>query len=129
MTLLQAIAKREGYGQPGNRPTRNNNPGDLEFCKESEAFGADHGDPTFAVFLNSQDGWTALRRWLSVPAHFEPVEGGGRKLVAGYMGATLAEAITRFAPPSNNNTAAYIADVCTWTGLEPETILTPELLA
>lgn len=128
MTFLQAVAKREGFGNPGNRPTRNNNPGDLDFCKETKAFGADHGDPTFAVFLNAQDGWQALRRWLSVPAHFEPSPGGGHKLVAGYLGATLAEVITRFAPPSENNTAAYIEDVCSMTGLTPTTIITPEHL-
>jgi len=36
--------------------------------------------------------------------------------------------ITRFAPPSENNTAAYIEDVCSMTGLTPTTIITPEHL-
>ena len=123
MTLLQAISREEGFGVPGARPTKNNNPGDLIFCAESERFGATHGDPRFAVFPSVDIGWDALRRWLSVPAEFEQ-----GKLVAGYLGATLEQIVNRFAPSVENNVSAYLANVCTFTGFSPDTIITAENL-
>jgi hypothetical protein len=124
MTLLQAFSVSEGYPIAGSRSQRNYNPGDLIWCAESKAFGAMRGDPVFAVFPDPHTGWKALKRWLSVPAKFDH-EGN---LVGGYCGATLSQVIHRFAPPSENNTAAYISGVCERTGLTPETIVTEELL-
>ena len=124
LTLLQAIAKMEGFGVPNARPTRNNSPGDLLWGPEAKFFGAYKGDPTYAVFYTAEIGWDALRRWLSVPAKFD----AQRNLVGGYMGATLQQAIYRFAPPESNNSAEYLANVCEWTGLTPQTVLTAELL-
>ena len=123
MTLLEAIAREEGYYVSGSRPQRNNNPGDLIFCAESQRFGATHGDPRFAVFPDDMTGWNALRRWLSVPAEFE-----NGNLVAGYLGATLEQIVNRFAPPVENQTASYMANVCTWTSLSPSSIITSENL-
>lgn len=122
-TFLEAIAREEGFEVENSRPQRNNNPGDLIFCPESEKFGATHGDPRFAVFPDVATGWDALRRWLSVPAHIE-----GGQLVAGYLGATVAQIVHRFAPPVENNTDAYVVNVCTWADLTPETIITAENL-
>ena len=137
LTVLEAMAEVEGYGQPGVIPTVANNPLDLIYCDESIHFGAigqhfhANGTPSgFAQFSSVDDphtgGWQAGRRWLSVPAHFD----ANRNLVGGYMGATLQQVITRFCPPSQkgNNTPAYISAVCEKTGLTPETVLTPTVL-
>ena len=123
-TLLQAIGRIEGYYVDGSRPSRNNNPGDLTYCAETEAFGALHGDPRFAVFPDLETGWDALRRWLSVPARVDPAG----NLIHGYLGATLAKALTRFAPPAENDSGNYLSLVCQWTGLSAATILTADLL-
>ena len=135
MTLLQAIAHMEGFYELGTRPQRNNSPGDLSWGLEAEEFGATHGDPRFAVFPNVATGWLALQRWLSIPAKLvnHPVEGlfldpNGTTLESGYLGATLAQVIHRFAPSSENNTDLYIATVAKNTGLTPSTRITSFLL-
>jgi hypothetical protein len=115
----------EGFPVDGSRPQRNNNPGDLTFCGETVSFGATAGDPRFAIFPDAETGWNALRRWLSVPAKFD----SAGNLIHGYLGATLKQAINRFAPPNENNSSEYVEVVCNRTGLTPETILTPDLLA
>jgi hypothetical protein len=137
-TVLVAMSRVEGFGEPGAIPTVANNPLDLIYCDESIAFGATANYKGFAQFASVDDphsgGWQAARRWLSVPAHFafdavayasEPVP--GRKLVGGYMGAQIAEVINRFAPGSQkgNNPAAYIDAVCAFGGVTPATVLTP----
>lgn len=33
---------------------------------------------------------------------------------------TIREMISRYAPPSENNTEAYIAAICAWTGIAPD---------
>ena len=124
MTLLQAIAHMEGFYTLGDRPNRNNNPGDLSWGTEAQAFGATHGDPRFAVFPDPTTGWIALKRWLSVPAKFD----ASGELVGGYLGATLEQAINRFAPPIENNTATYLATVIQNTGLSASSILTSFML-
>lgn len=124
MRLLEAIATFEGYYVRGTRPQRNNSPGDLLYGGESIRFGAVRADGRFAVFPDPQTGWKALQHWLSVPAKFDDK----CQLVAGYCGATLSQIINRFAPDSENNTQHYINTVCDFTGLTPETIITPEHL-
>lgn len=133
-TFLQAIATVEGFYKVGNRPQRNNNPGDLIWIAESSAFGATHGDVLhpdgymgykgFAVFPDAITGWKALQRWLSVPAKFDKTG----KLVGGYLGATLSQVINRFAPPVENDTARYVSNVCNATGLSADVVITAELL-
>lgn len=125
MKLLQAIATMEGFYKMGSRPHRNNNPGDLRFCSESERFGATHGDPEFAVFPDESTGWAALKGWLSVPAHFDTQS----NLIAGYMGASLSQILARFAPATENDCNAYRNFVCTQAGISPETIITEDDLS
>jgi hypothetical protein len=45
-----------------------------------------------------------------------------------YVGLTLTQALDKYAPPVENETNAYIANVCKWTGLTPDTVLTEELI-
>lgn len=123
--LLYAFAVMEGFfdGQH-SRPFRNHNPLDLEYCDEAIHFGAIHTDGRFAVFPDAATGWVAGRRWLSVPAHFD----AAGNLIGGYLGATMRQVIHRFAPPSENNSALYLEQVCLRGKVTPETILTAELL-
>jgi len=122
--LLEAIAREEGYYVSGSRPARNNNPGDLTYCVETMRAGATAGDPRFAIFPDARTGWNALRQWLSVRAKFD----ASGDLVGGYLGSTIRQAINRFAPPSENDTEKYVTNVCAWTGLTPDTVLTIDLL-
>jgi len=45
-----------------------------------------------------------------------------------YLGLTVSQALNKWAPPVENATNAYIDNVCTWTGLTPDTVLTAELI-
>ena len=126
LTFRQAVGKMEGWGKPGTRPTLNNNPGDLTYCQETIHFGALKGDPRFAVFPDEATGWEALRRWFSVPAKFDP----SGKLVGGYCGATIEQAINRFCPAGDgaNDPNAYTNFVSEQTGHQPTDILTQEMI-
>jgi hypothetical protein len=137
----------EGFNIVGSRPYRDNNPLDLMWCAEAKRFGATHGDllggphsfegsDGFAVFPDAPTGWRAGKWWLSVPAIFHNglvpghyLDPNGKTLVAGYLGATFAQLIYRFAPPSQNNTEAYIAGcISRCPGLTRSTIITHDLL-
>jgi hypothetical protein len=124
MTVLEAMAHMEGFFEAGSRPARNHNPLDLEWGGEARIFGATAGDPRFAIFPDDQTGWNAGRRWLSVPAKFD----ANGKLVAGYLGATVEQAINRFAPPDENNDRNYIGYVCSQAECQRTDILTAEIL-
>ena len=125
MTVIEAIARMEGFGVPGALPTINHSPGDLIYGPEAVSFGAIAQHGRFAVFPDDETGWNALRRWLSVPAKFD----AKGNLVGGYLGATIEQAINRFAPPSDGNkTSVYVSNVFSWCNLQPSSILTKELL-
>jgi hypothetical protein len=109
---MQAIASEEGFYVPGTRPARNNNPGDIEWGRFTRAHGAICGDPRFAVFTSPDMGFACMRVLL----------------LSAYKGLTVAQAINKWAPNVENQTNAYIANVCNWTGLTPETVLTAEII-
>ena len=102
----------EGYGaDPTNRPTRDNNPGDIEWGQFARAHGAtrpetmrDGSDGRFAYFPTPELGWAALKALLSA----------GR-----YATATVEQAVAIYAPPVENPTARYVALVCEWVGCKP----------
>jgi hypothetical protein len=97
--LAYLIATEEGYGIPGSLPTRNNNPGDLRHSPHSFHTA---GDPNaIGKIVNPADGWADLNRQLQLFAD---------------RGMTLEQAIYQFAPPSENNSAAYLAYVCKGLG-------------
>lgn len=123
MLLLEAIAHEEGFYKQGTRPQRNNNPGDLVYGNEAIRFGSNAHDAGYAIFPSVDIGWNALRRWLSIPA---VIKDG--KLLGGYLGATLEQVVYRFAPPVENNSAAYLQYIVTETGFTASTILTLEML-
>lgn len=97
MTLLaQAIAREEGWGIHGDLPTRQNNPGDLRHAPgEMHAPANPNGIGSFAT---AAEGWDALERQLMLYAE---------------RGMTIASMITdAYAPPTKNNSAQYVANVC-----------------
>jgi hypothetical protein len=147
MKLLESFGVSEGFPVAGSRPQKNNNRLDLIWCAEAKAFGATHGDRPggphsfdgydgFAVFPDVETGDHAAVRWLSVPAHFHQgqlpgffLDPDGTTLIVGYLGATYAQVIYRFAPPSQNNTELYISsNIARVPGLTRETKLTSDLL-
>lgn len=91
-------------GQTTRRPTRgvrNNNPGNIDRVKGTNWQGAaaDQTDPRFVVFISAEMGVRALARTLMT--YFKQ-----HKL------ASVRGIINRWAPPRENNTAAYIDAVC-----------------
>ena len=116
--LMQAIAKEEGFGLLGARPTRNNNPGDLKPPMNLSTFwdGQDGVDSEgFATFANEWWGWRALRVNIQTHAQKNPEQ-------------SLAGFIAQFAPSSENNTAAYTHAVGSVLGIDPVTTLLIDLV-
>lgn len=77
----------------GSRNWRNNNPGNLEYGNYAISMGAIGTDGRFAVFPSYATGKAAKEKLI--------FEGSN------YRGLTLTQMITRYAPPSENNTAWY----------------------
>jgi hypothetical protein len=80
-------------GQNQSRAERNNNPGNLEFRGQSGAT-PEQGEGRFARFDSAEAGVAALTRQLQLY--------GSRGV------DTIEKIITKYAPPSENNTTAYI---------------------
>lgn len=90
--LATAVAEFEGFFKFGSRAARNNNPGNLKYAGQAGAIGADSAG--FAIFPSPDAGWSALERQIALDA--------GR-------GYTLDAWVAKYAPPSENNTAAYLS--------------------
>jgi len=102
----------------GPRGLRNNNPLNLSFANQDGAVMETHSSPRFARFASMEDGVAASVRQLV------------RYQERGV--ATLSAMITRWAPPSENDTAAYIQQVARETGIAPDAVVNmrdPETVA
>ena len=108
-TLLQAIARCEGFYVDGSRPQRNNNPCDREWEPWMQNFGSTGGDPRFAIFPSVDQGFAAARYLL------------GRGFI--YRGKTIAEFVPVFAPAGENDVAIYIANLCAFCECGPDTVI------
>lgn len=106
--IAAAIQKQEGYA-PGTLAYVNNNPGNLVYVGQP---GASPGAGGFASFGSYSLGLQALENQIQLDA----TRGTD---VNGNPTATLAQLITSWAPPSQNDTAAYISNVSAWTGFDP----------
>jgi hypothetical protein len=90
------------------RGIRNNNPGDLDFIAPPDRpwNGQVGSDGRFGIYDTPANGVRAMSHQL-------------QKDYAVVGGSTLAQLITEWAPPTENDTAAYIAAVAAQTGLDP----------
>lgn len=95
---------REG----GSRSWRNNNPGNIRYSQFARNHGAIGMAGGFAVFADIVSGQAALLSLLSGPT---------------YIGLTISAAISRYAPPNENNTANYERLIARLTGLEITRVL------
>jgi hypothetical protein len=112
MTLLaRLISKREGYGIPGAVPTRDNNPGDLRHSPHSSHQG--EGPNDIGEIDTPADGWLDLERQLQLFAS---------------RGLTLQQMIEeKYAPPTENDSAAYLAFVVQGGGWTNDTLVAEAL--
>ena len=104
--LAEAIKRVEGYA-PGTRAYRNNNPGNIwDGISSGKTFriwpNLPVDDKGFVIYPSYQAGYEALLNDLRIKVN---------------RGMTLEQLITMYAPPSENDTAGYIAMVAQQTGL------------
>ena len=119
--LCCAIASQEGWWLEDSIPLMRNNPGDLDYAGQIGARwpvewrdtrwgqpfpGESVPDPDIAIFASKALGVAALFRqvWLQVAE-----------------GQTVRQIVAQWAPPTENNTSAYLQDVLQWTGLPADT--------
>lgn len=111
------LAKRRAMGatvdgQSGGsmpRGMRNNNPGNIEYGAFAKRQGATGSDGRFAIFPTMEAGQSAQQA-----------------LLGGYLSSganTVQKAISKWAPGSENNTAAYVAAVSKQLGVGPDQVL------
>lgn len=96
------------------RGIQNNNPGNIKAGAFANAHGAIGTDGDFATFKSMQDGIRAATALLHSYA------------ARGYD--TIRTIISRWAPSSENDTAAYIADVAKKLGISPDQHLSGDQL-
>lgn len=89
------------------RGIRNNNPGNLRHGSKWQGRHSVQTDPAFVQFVSPEHGIRALAKVLLT-------------YYAGYELDTVAEIIARWAPPVENNTAAYIAAVAKAMGVRAD---------
>jgi uncharacterized protein YukE len=97
----------------GDRAWRNNNPGNLQYGQRAQRFGSigpddgnnrdrSKGQLPFAVFPDKESGEAAMRDLIR----------------SEYKNKTLPEALTKYAPSSENNIPAYVDTVERQSGLD-----------
>ena len=91
----------------GNRASRNNNPGNIQYGEFAKSAGAIGTDGRFAVFPSYEVGRAAKKKLLWD--------------TKGYSDKTIAEAINRYAPPSENKTKSYVETVSSAVGVPANT--------
>ena len=101
----------------GSRNWRDNNPGNVEAGSFADSQGAIGSDGRFAIFPDAETGMRALQNLLGSDT---------------YQGLTIEEAMERYAPPSENDTAGYTSFIAENVGVDASTAmsdLTPDQLA
>lgn len=87
------------------RGIRNNNPGNIKTGIAWQGMAGDDG--TFIIFADDTWGLRAMAKDLTTKINSDGLQ-------------TITDIITAYAPPSENNTAAYIAAVAADTGFDAE---------
>lgn len=115
LNIPEAIARQEGWNiGPDVRCRRNHNPGNIDYGQFAQLHGGFLEAPLpgavarFAAWSTDEAGFGALVALCRVPK---------------YRGGTLMHLISAWAPPSENNTAAYLTEVTKLTGLGPLVII------
>ena len=90
-----AIAHMEGFDRVKSRARRNHNPGNIE-----------HTLGGFVVYPDASSGWKALVQDIRANS-----------------GKTLRQFLTRYAPPSENDTETYIQTVASICGIAADVLL------
>ncbi|MUG90127.1 structural protein P5 [Bombella sp. ESL0385] len=101
------------------RGIRNNNPGNLDFVGQAGAHLEQGVHPRFAAFNTPEAGLIALRGQLLRYNQHDGLD-------------TVKDIISKWAPPTENDTAAYINGVSHALGVTPDQKLgpfTPQLVA
>lgn len=101
------LANGDVVHRQGARNWRNNNPGNIEAGAFARRYGAVGSDGRFAVFPTYEAGRRAKAALI-----FESPR---------YRDLSIAEAINRYAPPFENNTAAYANGVARAAGVTLDT--------
>ena len=101
--------RQEAVDKRVPRGIRNNNPGNIEFGTYARRQGATKGDGRFAIFDTPEEGFQAAENLVK--------SYGSRGI------NTIEKIVNRWAPPSENNTGAYINQVVRRTGLPKDTPL------
>jgi hypothetical protein len=86
-----------------NLSQKNNNPVNLRYKGQRESIGK--GEKDFALFSTPMAGWRAAHSQIALDIT---------------RGLTIREFIFKFAPPSENNTNAYLDFVCKELNVAPE---------
>jgi hypothetical protein len=92
----------------GARNWRNNNPGNIQYSPYAKSKGAVGSDGRYAIFPTLDTGMSAKKDLLFGSA---------------YNKLSIAQAITKYAPPHENNTEGYIQAVVAATKATPDTIM------
>lgn len=93
------------------RGLRNNNPGNIRYSPDNpwQGLASPPSDGTFCVFTSPTYGIRALAKLLN-NYYAEGAQ-------------TVTDIINRFAPPSENDTGAYVANVAARLGVAPTDVL------
>ncbi|PVZ19878.1 MULTISPECIES: structural protein P5 [unclassified Pseudomonas] len=102
------------------RGIRNNNPGNIDFNTRNQwqgQLGREEGvpKPRFARFDSPENGIRALGKLLLAYRSKDGEPGAGGPGID-----TVRETIHRWAPPGENDTGAYVADVAKRLGVPPK---------
>lgn len=111
--VAAAITQLEGFITPGSTPQypngsisyRLNNPGNLMFAGQKNATPVVLNGHTFASFPTLADGQAALDRQIAIDAN---------------AGLSLRQFVYKYAPPTENNSAKYLADLSSRLGMSPD---------
>jgi hypothetical protein len=112
LKIASAIQVQEGW-YPGSLSYRNNNPGNLRFVGQP---GAVLGDGGFAKFATPDAGLEATVAQIERNAT-RGTDAAGRPV------ATVGDLIYSWAPPNENNTAAYVSSIERQTGFASSDLL------
>jgi hypothetical protein len=110
------ILNTDGSGTV-NIGLKDNNPGDIKY-DGTQWQGMSGNDGTFVIFVDTTWGLRAMAVDLTTKINTDGLN-------------TITAIITAYAPPSENNTASYIASVASDTGFDPNGVLQadPDTLA